>query len=89
MAAAKYHLRMPWGLKRFQQTGPVHYPTFSCYWRRPNLKRYVRESNFCHHAGLLTPKQKQQVPPLRRRVRSGSDRNDKEEGVPHRWCRLA
>jgi putative transposase len=28
---------MPWGLRRFQQTGQVHYITFSCYHRRPNL----------------------------------------------------
>jgi putative transposase len=30
---------MPWGLRRFQETGQVHYITFSCYRRRPNLKR--------------------------------------------------
>ncbi len=30
---------MPWGLKRFQETGQVHFITFSCYRRRPNLKR--------------------------------------------------
>jgi hypothetical protein len=30
---------MPWGLKRFQETGQVHYITFSCYRRRPNLRR--------------------------------------------------
>lgn len=30
---------MPWGLKRFQETGQVHYITFSCYKRRPNLRR--------------------------------------------------
>src|ERR1700676_1357103 len=29
---------MPWGLRRFQKTGQVHYITFSCYRRRPNLK---------------------------------------------------
>jgi putative transposase len=28
---------MPWGLKRFQGTGQVHFITFSCYRRRPNL----------------------------------------------------
>ncbi|HEV2728437.1 MAG TPA: transposase [Terriglobales bacterium] len=28
---------MPWGLKRFQETGRVHFLTFSCYHRRPNL----------------------------------------------------
>jgi putative transposase len=30
---------MPWGLRRFQETGQVHYITFSCYRRRPNLVR--------------------------------------------------
>ncbi len=30
---------MPWGLRRFQETGQVHYITFSCYQRRPNLRR--------------------------------------------------
>jgi putative transposase len=28
---------MPWGLKRFQETGQVHFLTFSCYRRRQNL----------------------------------------------------
>jgi putative transposase len=28
---------MPWGLKRFQQTDNLHFITFSCYKRRPNL----------------------------------------------------
>ena len=28
---------MPWGLKRFQECRQVHYLTFSCYRRRPNL----------------------------------------------------
>ncbi len=28
---------MPWGLKRFHQTGQLHFLTFSCYKRRPNL----------------------------------------------------
>ena len=30
---------MPWGLRRFQETGQVHYITFSCYRSRPNLVR--------------------------------------------------
>jgi putative transposase len=30
---------MPWGLRRFQETRQVHFLTFSCYRRRPNLKR--------------------------------------------------
>jgi putative transposase len=28
---------MPWGLKRYQQTGDVHFITFSCYHREPLL----------------------------------------------------
>lgn len=28
---------MPWGLKRYQQTGNLHFITFSCYQRRPFL----------------------------------------------------
>ena len=28
---------MPWGLRRFQETGQLHFLTFSCYKRRPNL----------------------------------------------------
>jgi putative transposase len=28
---------VPWGLKRFQETGGVHFLTFSCCRRRPNL----------------------------------------------------
>src|SRR5205807_3787449 len=28
---------MPWGLKRFQQSRQLHFLTFSCYHRRPNL----------------------------------------------------
>jgi putative transposase len=28
---------MPWGLKRFHETGQFHYLTFSCYHRRPKL----------------------------------------------------
>jgi putative transposase len=30
---------MPWGLKRYQQTGDVHFITFSCYRRAPLLGR--------------------------------------------------
>jgi putative transposase len=29
---------MPWGLKRFQETGQVHFLTISCYRRRPNFE---------------------------------------------------
>jgi putative transposase len=28
---------MPWGLRRFQETGQLHFLTFSCYKRRPNF----------------------------------------------------
>ncbi len=28
---------MPWGLKRFQQCHDLHFLTFSCYKRHPNL----------------------------------------------------
>ena len=28
---------MPWGLQRFQETGQLHFLTFSCYKRRPNF----------------------------------------------------
>ena len=28
---------MPWGLRRYQETGDLHFVTFSCYRRRPHL----------------------------------------------------
>jgi len=28
---------MPWGLRRYQETGQLHFLTFSCYKRRPNF----------------------------------------------------
>ena len=37
---------MPWGLKRFQQTSNLHFITFSCYKRRPNLGTPVSRSTF-------------------------------------------
>ena len=37
---------MPWGLKRFQQTGNLHFLTFSCYKRRPNLGTPKSRSTF-------------------------------------------
>jgi putative transposase len=37
---------MPWGLRRFQETGQVHYITFSCYRRRPNLVRTEARATF-------------------------------------------
>jgi putative transposase len=30
---------MPWGLKRYQDNGDLHFITFSCYQRRPLLER--------------------------------------------------
>jgi putative transposase len=30
---------MPWGLKRYQHTGDLHFITFSCYQRRPFLAK--------------------------------------------------
>jgi putative transposase len=32
-----YAAKMPWSLKRFQNTGQTHFVTFSCYRRRPML----------------------------------------------------
>ncbi len=29
---------MPWGLKRFQESGQLHFLTFSCYRRQPKLR---------------------------------------------------
>jgi putative transposase len=29
---------MPWGLKRYQETGQLHFLTFSCYHRQPKLR---------------------------------------------------
>jgi putative transposase len=37
---------MPWGLKRFQQTDNLHFITFSCYRRRPNLGTPDSRSTF-------------------------------------------
>src|ERR1700686_997707 len=36
-AMGNYARPMPWGLKHFQQTGQLHFLTFSCYRRRPKL----------------------------------------------------
>ena len=33
----RYSPRMPWGLKRYQQTRQLHFITFSCYGRAPLL----------------------------------------------------
>ncbi len=37
---------MPWGLKRFQQTGQVHFLTFSCYRRKPNFDNAAARDTF-------------------------------------------
>ena len=40
-----YAQHMPWGLKRFQQSGHSHFVTFCCYHRRPSLTtRQARET---------------------------------------------
>ena len=38
--------RMPWGLKRFQQTREAHFLTFSCYRRRPNFNNGMAATEF-------------------------------------------
>ena len=37
---------MPWGLKRFPQTSQLHFLTFGCYKRRPNLGTPASRSTF-------------------------------------------
>jgi putative transposase len=37
---------MPWGLKRFQQSGQLHFLTFSCYRRRPNFSTSQKRECF-------------------------------------------
>jgi putative transposase len=37
---------MPWGLKRYQQTGDVHFITFSCYRRAPLLGSELARDTF-------------------------------------------
>jgi putative transposase len=37
---------VPWGLKRYQQTGDVHFITFSCYHREPLLGRAQARDTF-------------------------------------------
>ncbi len=59
---------MPWGLKRFQETGNVHFLTFSCHQRRANfnndaapaefvqaLERVRRDYGLCVHAYVVMP----------------------------------
>ena len=37
---------MPWGLKRYQDTGDLHFVTFSCYPRRPLLETHHAQPLF-------------------------------------------
>jgi len=37
---------MPWGLRRFQETGQLHFLTFSCYERRPNFRNAPSRTTF-------------------------------------------
>jgi putative transposase len=37
---------MPWGLKRYQETGQLHFLTFSCYKRRPNFANAPSRTTF-------------------------------------------
>jgi putative transposase len=41
---------MPWGLKHFQQSGQLHFLTFSCYRRRPNFT--TPHSRACFESSL-------------------------------------
>ena len=41
---------MPWGLKHFQQSGQLHFLTFSCCRRRPNLA--TPDSRACFESSL-------------------------------------
>lgn len=37
---------MPWGLKRFQESGQIHFLTFCCYRRRPLLNSTLTKRSF-------------------------------------------
>lgn len=37
---------MPWGLRHFQQSGQLHFLTFSCYRRRPNFPNAAARACF-------------------------------------------
>ena len=37
---------MPWGLRRFQETGQLHFLTFSCYKGRPNFGNAPSRTTF-------------------------------------------
>src|SRR5580704_2382986 len=41
---------MPWGLKHFQQSGQLHFLTFSCYRRRPKFA--TPDSRACFESSL-------------------------------------
>jgi len=41
---------MPWGLKHFQQSRQLHFLTFSCYRRRPNLS--TAQNRACFESAL-------------------------------------
>jgi REP-associated tyrosine transposase len=49
-AAGNYACPMPWGLKHFQQSGQLHFLTFSCYRRRPNFAPW--HSRECFESSL-------------------------------------
>jgi putative transposase len=40
---------MPSGLRRFQQTGDLHFVTFSCYRRQPKLATALTQETFDNH----------------------------------------
>jgi putative transposase len=59
---------MPWGLEHFQQSGQLHFLTFSCYRRRPNfatphargcfewsLKRVRQSYGLCVYGDVVMP----------------------------------
>jgi putative transposase len=59
---------MPWGLKRFQQSGQLHFLTFSCYRRRANfasaqcravfevsLEKVRQQYGFCVYGYVVMP----------------------------------
>ncbi len=41
-----YVATMPWGLRRFQETGQLHFLTFSCYKRQPNFANVPSRTTF-------------------------------------------
>ena len=45
-ASQGYVVPMPWGLRRFQETGQLHFLTFSCYKRRPNFANAYSRTTF-------------------------------------------